>query len=477
MPLGFPTLIWFFTVLAAICNSTCGNEWPQEKKIDGIVQPLVDAEEIVGVVVGIVTPEGSHVLRYGSTSLSESTPPDGDTIFEIGSLTKVVTGVLLVRMVAGQSVELEDPVRKYLPGSVNVPTVNGKPMTLLHLATHTAGLPRDPANLRPKDPLNRFDGYSERQLYACLSGLGEDTFGKKTADGEHKSHSTYQYSNVGVGLLGHLLSRKGKKPFELLVREMIRDELQMADTCITLDDEQSKRLATGYYFYDQVAPSSSAGCIPGYGGFRSTVNDLLKFLAAHLRGGDSPIDPAIRLALQPHYDMDENSSVGLCWHIDRTTGTVWHGGTTTGFTSAMAFNSRSGFGVVVLTNSKSLVITPLVHALLGAAQGEMPQPIRPLTRIKVDEDVLDSYTGTYQDKSKPFLDALRSTRTIVREGDHLKVKGLNPTERFPLFPVTETGFICKGEDIYAKFRRNNDGEVLGIELILWGSKSQLTKLD
>lgn len=477
MPLRNLTLICFFTSVTAICNSLCGDEWPHKSNIDGIVKPLVDAEEIVGAVVGIVTPDGEHTLCYGSTSLSEPKPPDGDTIFEIGSLTKVVTGVLLAKMISGNFVALDDPVSEYLPDSVNVPTVSGKPMTLLHLATHTAGLPRDPSNLSPRDPSNRFDGYSERQLYAFVSGLGEDTFGKKTVDGEHKSHSAYQYSNVSVGLLGHLLSRRAEKPFERLVDKMIRDELQMADTCITLDDEQSKRLATGYYFYDQVAPRNSAGCMPGYGGLRSTVNDLLKFLDAHLRGGDSPIDPAIRLALQPHHDIDENSSIGLCWHIDRKTGTVWHGGTTTGFTSAMAFNKRSGFGVVVLTNSKSLVITPLVHALLSAAQGEEPQSIRPLTRVEVSEDVLDSYTGTYQDKSKPFLESLRSTRTIVRESDYLKVKGLNPTERFPLFPVSETGFFCKGEDIYAKFRRNDEGEVLGMELNLWGFVSQLTKLD
>ena len=178
---------------------------------------------------------------------------------------------------------IDDQVSMYLPEGVMVPSVAGKEITLLHLATHTAGFARDPSNLRPKDPLNRFADYTEKQLYLLLTESSEPVPSRlsETEKSEAPANLAYQYSNVGVGLLGHLLERKEGKSYERLVAERICDALDMNDTRIKLDDEQRKHLATGYYFYDQVAPKSSAGCIPGYGGLRSTANDLLKFLAAH----------------------------------------------------------------------------------------------------------------------------------------------------------------------------------------------------
>lgn len=460
-------------ILVTCGRASFGNEYAQKEEIDAIVAPLIDADEVVGAVVGIVTPKGNHVFGYGATKHFGAVTPDGDTIFEIGSLTKVFAGVLLAEMLERKEVRLDDPAQMYLPESVVVPTVANREMTLRHLATHTSGLPQDPTNLRPKTMLNRYDGYTEQQLYACLAAIAKSRQQPIAKAGA--ASLPYQYSNVGAGLLGHLLERNAEKSFEQLLVERICDPLELSDTRISLDKVQEQRLASGYFFYDQLAPSGSSGCLPAYGGLRSSANDLVKLLSLHLNDNATTLAAAAAFASKPQFPVNDKGSVGLFWQIETNSMTVWHGGTTTGFTSAMAFHKDSGTGVVVLTNSKSLVITPLVGAILVALRGGDSKPIPIRKRIPLKNEILESYTGTYQDKRKPLLESLRSTRTVTRDGNHLLVKGIGG-ETFPLYADSVSSFFCKGEAIDATFEQNKDGKTLELNLNLWGYRTNLTKI-
>jgi CubicO group peptidase (beta-lactamase class C family) len=321
--------------------------------------------------------------------------------------------------------------------------------------------------------LNRFDGYTEQRLYDCLAAIANSRQ-QPIANGETAS-VPYQYSNVGAGLLGHLLQRKAQTSFEQLLVERICDPLEMGDTRISLTKEQKERLAHGYYLYDQLAPSSSAGCLPAYGGLRSSANDLIKLLSLHLNDKATTLAAAASFTCKPQFPVNDNGSVGLFWQIDKNSGTVWHGGTTTGFTSAMAFHKESGTAVVVLTNSKSVVITPLSGAILVAVRGGDPKPIPVRKRILLENKKLDSYTGTYQDKSKPFLESLKSIRTVTRDGHHLTVKDIGGNT-FPLYPDSASSFFCKGEDIDATFDEAKDGKAIEFNLNLWGYRTKLTKV-
>ena len=197
---------------------------------------------------------------------------NGDTIFEIGSATKVFTSLLLADMVQRGEVALNDPVAKFLPAGVSVPERNGRQITLVDLATHTSGLPRLPANLNPKDPNNPYADYTPEQLYQFLSSyqLPRDI------------GAQYEYSNLGGGLLGFALARRAGMSYEALVKSRICDPLGMKDTGITLTPEMKARFAVGH---DQGLARVENWDLPtlaGAGALRSTANDLLAFVSANI---------------------------------------------------------------------------------------------------------------------------------------------------------------------------------------------------
>jgi len=190
----------------------------------------------VGIVVGLIDGSGKRVVSYGKGAAGDSKPLDGDTVFEIGSITKAFTGLLLADMSLRGEVSLDDAAQKYLPEGAKMPERNGHAITLRHLSMHHSALPRLPGNLKPADPANPYADYGPAQLYEFLAGhtLRRDP------------GASYEYSNLGAGLLGHLLARRAGKSYEDVLRERIIDPLGMRDTRITLTDAMKSRLAQGH---------------------------------------------------------------------------------------------------------------------------------------------------------------------------------------------------------------------------------------
>src|SRR4029078_2699321 len=135
-----------------------------------LVKRVDEEKQAVGIVAGIIEPNGRRVVAYGNLASGDPRTLDGDTIFAIGSISKVFTSLLLADMVNRKEVALDDPAAKYLPENVKMPERSGKSITLLDLSTHTSGLPRLPSNMKMKDPRNPYADYSEDDLYQFLSG-------------------------------------------------------------------------------------------------------------------------------------------------------------------------------------------------------------------------------------------------------------------------------------------------------------------
>ncbi len=161
-----------------------------------------------GIVVGILRGGDQSVAGYGTVDAGQQ-PPDENAIFEIGSVTKVFTTLLLAEMVLRGEVALDDPAQKYLPSTLHMPKWRGQEITLFHLATHASSLPRLPRNLwkTTKDLANPYANYQVSDMYEFLSG-----FKLKRPIG-----SRVEYSNLGMGLLGHILGLVAGKSFEELV--------------------------------------------------------------------------------------------------------------------------------------------------------------------------------------------------------------------------------------------------------------------
>jgi D-alanyl-D-alanine-carboxypeptidase/D-alanyl-D-alanine-endopeptidase len=318
----------------------CTNLIPES--IKDVIRERVDQGLNVGIVVGIVNPCGREVFSYGKTAMTGGQAVDENTVFEIGSISKVFTATLLAEMDQLGEVSFEDPIELYLPPNVTAPTFNDRSITLIDLATHTSGLDIIPENLAPADEYNPYADYTVEQLYEALSSTSLD----------HEIGSQYEYSNLGMGLLGHILSLQTGLTYEQLVVERIANELGMPDTRVTLTPEMQSRLATGYR-EGEPFPLWDIPTLAGAGALRSTVQDLLMFLAANIGLKESRLYAAMQTTHEPRFPVSDTMQVGLAWHMSQEgkIQIIEHHGATGGFWSFAGFSHDTLTGVVVLTNS------------------------------------------------------------------------------------------------------------------------------
>ena len=237
---------------------------------ENVVQ-RVDDKFSASVVIGMVNADGVVYFAHGTTALSGGVTPDENTVYEIGSISKVFTGTLLADMVEKGTVALEDPVARHLPDEVSVPARGETPIRLVDLATHRSGLPRMPDNVDPADPLNPYADYTVEDLYEFL---GSHELARDVGEG-------HEYSNLGMGLLGHVLERISGKTYEQLVGERIAGPLGMASTGITLTPELKERMVRPHAMTIEVEPWDIP-TLAGAGALRSTAKDMVAFLAANM---------------------------------------------------------------------------------------------------------------------------------------------------------------------------------------------------
>nr|NIM51781.1 serine hydrolase [Gemmatimonadales bacterium] len=365
--------LWFAAAVGGLLASQQVG-WAQApdiaEEVRESVRARVDHGYNFGIVVGVVSPAGTRYYGYGKTAASGGTTPDEHSVFEIGSITKAFTGILLADMVERGEVHLEDPIELYLPSTVRVPTRGGQSITLVHLATHRSGLPRLPDNMDPADPSNPYADYSVEQMYEFLSGhtLRRDI------------GAEYEYSNLGGGLLGHVLALRAGRSYEELVTARIADELGMAATRVTFTPEMQSRLAVGHRGPNEV-PNWDIPTLAGAGALRSTAHDMLLFLSANMGLTESRLLGAMETSHESREEAGSPSMrIGLGWHI-RLSGEreiIWHNGGTGGYRSFAGFVRGGQTGVVVLSNTSTSADDIGFHML---------DPSLPLREIQVAVDV------------------------------------------------------------------------------------------
>jgi CubicO group peptidase (beta-lactamase class C family) len=338
-------------ILLASITLAAQSHFPPDTDVQAIARKGVSIEGKSGVVIGLLEANGSRRVVPAA-----DVPYDGRTLFEIGSITKVFTGILVAEMAERGEVRLEEPVQDLLPKGVVVPSRNGRQIRLVDLATHTSGLPRMPDNFAPADPTNPYADYSADRLYAYLRGhqLGRDIGARA------------EYSNLGAGLLGHALALRAGKTYEALVTERILTPLGMTSTRIVLSADDRARLAPGHNAAGREVPNWDLTALAGAGALRSSVDDLLKFVAANLRPPENILGRAIRASHAPRATMSETAKIGLHW-IETTTRfgrtVVWHNGGTAGYRTFAGFDPDRDVGVVVLSNRSNSVDRIGMHLL------------------------------------------------------------------------------------------------------------------
>ena len=408
-----------------------------DDEIRRILAERIDArKQAVGIVAGVIDPAGRRVIGHGKLAAGDTRTPDGDTVFEIGSVTKVFTALLLADMVARGEVALDDPVSKYLPQEVRMPRRGGRDITLQDLATHTSALPRLPSPFTPKNPANPYADYSVEDLYRFLSSheLRRDI------------GSQYEYSNLGGGLLGHVLARRAGMDYESLVRARITGPLGMNDTRIALTPEMKSRLASGHN--ERLAPVANwdLPTLAGAGALRSTVNDLLKFVAVPLGDPNRPLAKAMSAMLAVRRPTGAPTlEIALGWHVAKRGGReiVWHNGGTGGYRSIVAFDPVARAGVVVLSNTfTNAGVDDIGQHLLDPSSPLLPAPTSH-TEIALEANVLERYVGRYQIAPGFIIE-------ITRADNHLFAQATNQP-RFEIFAEKESAFFLKVVDAQIDF--------------------------
>jgi D-alanyl-D-alanine-carboxypeptidase/D-alanyl-D-alanine-endopeptidase len=427
----------FLAGLVLYCASTF-TQIPSDAEIHKILVDRVGAENLgIGIVVGVIDSNGRRVIAYGSLAKNDNRRLDGDTVFEIGSMTKVFTSLALMDMARHGEVALTDPIAKYLPASVKVPERNGRQITLADLSTQSSGLPRLPNNMHPADINNPYADYSVQQLYDFLSSY------QLTRD----IGSRYEYSNLGVGLLGQVLSLRAGMSYEALVRSRICDPLGMANTRVTLTPQMKARLAVGHS--EALAPVENwdIPTLAGAGALRSTTNDILTFLAANLGYTKTPLaqDMADEVSIRRPTTIPD-TEIAYAWHISTKDGSsiIWHNGGTGGYRTYMGYDPKARAGVVVLTN----ISTPAGADDIGRHLLNASYPLLKIAppvehkEITLEPKVFDRYVGSYQLGNALF--------TMSRDGDKFYSQ-ITGQPKIEIFPESDRKFFVKVVDAQLTF--------------------------
>lgn len=337
-----------------------------------------------GIVVGRRDGGRDRIVAAGGTQ-RDGRPLSEETLFEIGSITKAFTTLVLADMVLKGEVALDDPVQRFLPAGVTMPSRNGKVITLLDLATATSGLPSLGSNMVPKDPRNPYADYTVQQLYDFLSShtLRRDP-------GER-----YEYSNIGMGLLGHVLSLRAGKSWDVLVRERVLEPLDMRETFVTVPAALIGRIAVPHDADFEEASLWDLPTLAGAGALRSTTRDMLRFAEAVTHRDRGPLGKVIAFSIEPRRPTTiPGMRIALGWHVREANGRsiVWHNGGTAGFRTFFGFDPATGVHAMVWSNTANSVDDLGLH-LIDSTVPRLRTP--PRADVAVAAETLRGYVGSY----------------------------------------------------------------------------------
>ncbi len=436
----------FFVLILHLCLFQAISNAQTNTEILSILRERVEVSRVnQSIVVGIIDEKGVRFTSFGKASQKTGAKNvDENTIFEIGSVTKAFTGTLLAEAVRRGEVKLDDPLSKYLPPTLKTPTRNGVEITLLDLATHTSGLPSLPANFAPKNNQNPYADYTVEQMYDFLSKFELPRGGG--------GGTKYEYSNYGMGLLGHILSLRAKMSYEDLVKSRILQPLKMNDTTIILSTIQKARTAQGFNENGDENLLWDLPTLAGAGALRSTAKDMAKFVAANIGLEKSNLSDVFDVAHKSQRGARPQMKIGLAWHILQRPDAeiVWHNGGTGGFRSFTGFNKAQKRGVVALSNSTETIDDIGMNIL----DSRIPlRKIKPF--VAVSEKLLGEYAGEYELAPGVIF-------AIARRGDKLFAQ-LTGQPSFRVFAESENKFYYKVVDAKLTFNRGG-GKVESLTL-------------
>lgn len=313
---------------------------PVDAQVRAEAERLVEERICEAIVLAACAGGEESFAGFGRIGPDRPDRPDQTTLFEIGSITKVYTGLLLAVAVEEGAVSLDDPVDRFLPAGVRWPEDEGG-VLLAHLATHTSGLPRLPRSMRPSDPL---DPYADFELDDLWSEVAESVL--DAPPGER-----YAYSNLGYGLLGALLARAlGAPDYPTALRDRVLIPLGLRDTYFEVPPSCRERFAAPAKAGLVRARRWRFSALAAAGALRQSARDLLAFARAQLAPDETALAEAIRRSHTILHRLPDGGGVAYGWHV-RSDGVLWHNGQTGGYHAVVAVDRASGVAVCALASA------------------------------------------------------------------------------------------------------------------------------
>ncbi|WP_055047007.1 serine hydrolase [Devosia sp. A16] len=453
------------TALAAtlLPTSAALAQSPSNAAIAEILVERIDAaEQNVGIAVAVIENGAPRFVFHGQPQLGATGGIDEHTVFEIGSVTKLFTNVLLAQEVLAGTIDLDAPIVNYLPRGTALPERGGRQITAFDLVTHSSGLPPVPPDLGVGNPANPYAGYGAEPLRAFLESYQVP----------RDIGTEFEYSNIGLALVAEAVEQVTGKDYASLLEERIFTPLKMTETALTTTPELRQRLASGHDAARNPVSNWDLEVFAGAGALRSTVADVSKFIAAASGAVSTPLDPAFALMLERTRPSDANGGkVGLGWFtLAHPKGEIaWHNGMTGGYNAFVGYDRQSRKGVVVLSNMASTVgIEDIGFHILAdnlplAAMPKLRQP------VALDPALLDRYVGRYALTPAFVLE-------VTREGDALFVQATGQ-QKLPVFAETETTFFYKAVDAQLSFELGPDGRTTSLTLHQNGLSQPAKRID
>jgi CubicO group peptidase (beta-lactamase class C family) len=436
-----------------------------EQWVEKAAGPLVENRIVDGLSVGYI--EGEH---YGIVHLGSSSPAgkkaDNLTLYEIGSVSKVFTGLLLADAVVRGEIDLHAAANVANPAGIQLPSRDGRSIEWVDLSTHRAGLPRLPGNLLAADSTNPYRDYNSKQAAAFLNPYQLP----------RQPGNSQEYSNLGVSVLGYLVARNAGKPYEQLLRERIAEPLRMTDCTVSLSSEQKKRLATPHDRFGSATSLWTFADLPGAGGIHATMRDMMRFAKAQLTPPTGKLGDAIELAWKQHTKADASGpGMGLGWMVAGDGQTRWHNGQTGGSHSALFINRELNCAVVVLCNTAvTNEVDQLAMQLVVKAAGREVKPEPGETsdhesdNLAVDATLRGRLVGRYQLKPDFIF-------TVSDRDGHLMV-GITNQATQEVFPDSPTRWSYRGVDATLEFTLAKTGPAKSLVLHQNGAKQTARRI-
>ena len=319
-----------------------------EAALDSEVMKLIQHDASYGMVIGVYKDGKSFIKGYGTVNKESATVPSASTVFQIASVSKLFTTSLL-QILCDEGVLRLDATLAELIGDSIALSPAAQRVTLKQLATHTSGFPSFPKS----HVIKAIELAGKENLMHPYSHLGPKYIFEylETTEG-YGTSGRFEYSNFGMGLLGHVLELVTKRNLESLAAEKLLAPLDMRNTAITLTPEMKEHLAQGYTASGEPSPVWTFSALAGAGAFNSNAEDMMRFVRANIENG-SPMSRTLKKMHEPQFGGD----TGIGWlqpmFLDKFVGNktvVWHSGMVGGYASYVSVDTKSKIGIVVFSN-------------------------------------------------------------------------------------------------------------------------------